>query len=338
MSLLPDDVKRVEADDTAYLDAARAEALFWQERNVGFLEGVEQQGGDSVIELYTNERFTGDAATPWYATIPRTGSYKRALFLGTSGMAQDAHLLTNLPDLHVTICDISAGSLERWQSVLGAKFPGRVDTLVADLNFAEFEENAYDLIVSSSTLHHVINLEHAGAQINRALTADGRFFFQDYVGESMYRFSDTKKLIFEDLYNRDIARQPGRQPGLIWLNEDRDRYSPFCGIRAGDILDVLASELREIDRRTAGCIVGMLLFVEPADKRAPAKRSVLRKRIVNRLRRAVPAFRRSARASFLSEEYLRELRLADEVFTDAGTLEPFDAFVTYGKRSAGGGS
>ena len=329
---LPDDVKRVDADDPAYLDAARAESLFWQEQDVGFLESIEKQGGDSVIELYTNERFTGDESTPWYATIPRTGSYKRALFLGTSGMAQDAHLLSHLPDLRVTICDISAGSLERWQSVLGAKFPGRVDTLVADLNFAEFEENVYDLIVSSSTLHHVINLEHAGEQINRALTADGRFFMQDYVGESKYRFDAAKKRIFEDLYNRDIARQRGRKPGLIWKNENADERSPFCGIRSGDILDVMAQELVEIERRTASTIIGMLLFAEPADRAAPGKGAILRQRITNRARRLIPALRRSTQTSFLGEAYMRDLRLADEVFSDAGTFLPFDAFVVYGKR------
>lgn len=329
---LPDDIKRVEPDDAVYLEAAAAEARYWQERSIGFLETVEALDPDNDIARYTNERLTGDPRTPWYATIARTGPYRRGLFLGTSGMAQDAYILETNPDLQVTICDISSGSLERWQRVLGEKFPGRVTTKTADLNFAEFEPDAYDLIVSSSTLHHVVNLEHVGEQINHALTAEGRFFLQDYVGESYFKFPEQKKRMFETLYNRDIARQKGRKPGVIWTNEDPERSSPFCGVRAGDILEVMASKLTEIDRRVAGTIFGLMLFAEPQDRGKPSTMSRVRNGVERRLRRRFSMLPKSGKIALLSEEYVQELRLVDSVLSDAGVFKPFDGFATYGKR------
>ena len=36
------------------------------------------------------------------------------------------------------------------------------------------------MIVSSSTIHHVTNLEYLACQINRALTPGGHFFLTDH--------------------------------------------------------------------------------------------------------------------------------------------------------------
>ncbi len=44
--------------------------------------------------------------------------------------------------------------------------------------------STYDLIVSSSTLQHLINVEHAAAQMNRVLTPGGYVFPDDLVGDS----------------------------------------------------------------------------------------------------------------------------------------------------------
>jgi SAM-dependent methyltransferase len=333
MTNLPDGVQRVEANDPRYLEAAASEARFWEERSAGFLETVESDGGESIIDRYTNRRFTGDPARRWYETIAEKGNFGRGLFLGTSGLAQDARILEQNPNLRVTICDISAGSLERWKITLDRRFPGRIQTLHTDLNFAAFEEDSYDLVVSSSTLHHVVNLEHTAAAIHRALTKEGLFFVQDYVGESRFRFSETKKRLFESVYNRDIARHPGRRTGLKWINEDSTNFSPFCGIRSEAILGVLASELQQVERHVAGAISGLLLYAIPTDGVRISRLARLRQRIEAGLLSRAPFMRRVLSDSVLDATFLRELLLLDEIASDAELVAPFNAFAVYAKRT-----
>ena len=189
------------------------------------------------IDLYINERFTGDRRVRWHDTIARRKTFRRGLMLGTTALKLEADILKTNPSLHLTFVDLSDGPLRRRVEVLGQRFPGRVATSVADLNFIELPADAYDLVVSASTLHHVTNLEYLGYQINRTLTADGWFFLHDYVGEPRCTPSPAKKQVFEVIYTRDILRQPGRQPGLLW--SDESDLSPFCGVRSHDILGAL---------------------------------------------------------------------------------------------------
>lgn len=319
--------------DPEYERLAAEEAEFWRTQSGGFLERVERDAVDSPFERYTNRRFTDDERTPWYEMIPRYGAFKRGLALGTSGMAQDARILEANRGLQMTFSDISAGSLERWDETLGRRFPGRVHTQAADLNFAELPESSYDLIVSSSTLHHVVNLEHVATQINRALTPDGTFFMQDYCAESYFLFDERKKRIFEELFNRDIARQPGRKPGVVWINDRREGRSPFCAIRSSDILRTLGERLELRRLRTAATISGLLIFCMPADGSTIGRRELRLRRILDRARRLTPILRRFASPPILNREFVEELLVADEVICDADIFLPANAFAVYGKKA-----
>jgi len=315
----------VAADDPAYARMARREAAYWARSTAGVLETAEL-GLPSPVDRYTNRRFTGDESIAWYEALPRYGDFRRGLVLGTSAMGQDACILETNPGLHLTFCDISPASLERWQRDLGAKFPGRVQTKVVDLNFASFEPAAYDLIVSSSTLHHVMNLESLAGEIDRALRPQGLFFLQDYVGETRFRFDRRKKCIFEALYDRDVARRPGHRPGLRWLNEDDGARSPFCGIRSGDILRVLSERLECIDLHTAGAIAGLMLYAQPLH------RPPIFQRLARRFSRIAGRPGAIAPAPPVDDAFLRELLAVDEAVCDADVLLPYNAFAVYRGR------
>ena len=147
-------------------------------------------------------------------------------------------------------------------AILGARFPGRVATRCADLNFAELERDAYDVIVSSSSLHHVTNLEHLAWQINAVLASDGWFFLNDYVGEPRFQFASAKR-VFESVHDREVARTPGRSPGCCWM--DASDLSPFCGVRSYEVLSVLRAYLQEVEVRTAAPLTVALMRSKPAD-------------------------------------------------------------------------
>ena len=324
----------VSADDPEYLRLSSLEAKFWSARNAGFLESVEQ-AGEALFDRYTNRRFTGDESTYWYETIAARGPFRRGLALGTAALGQDGRILESNPELHLTFCDIAGGSLRRWQRVLERRFPGRVDTRVVDLNFVELEQDAYDVIISSSTMHHVVNLERVAEQINRALASGGLFFLQDYVGESRYNFDPRRKCIFEAIYNRDVARRPGQRPGLVWSNDDKSQFSPFCGIRSGDILRVMADHLDPVEEHCSGAIVALMLYARPIDLPAALRpswfsRSLLR--VKHRLSRLLHTRPREGQSALIDPDFERELEQVDEIISDTGVLSPLNAFAVYRKR------
>jgi|CXWL01.1.fsa_nt_gi SAM-dependent methyltransferase len=331
------DIFRVRPDDEEYLVRARAEAEYWARSNAPGLSDAAAGAGGGLGQSHYNRRYTGDGSVHWFETIARYGEFRKGLVLGAGGITQEARILETNPSLDLTVLDISAGALASREEELASRFPGRVATGVADFNFIDLPEAAYDLIVSSSAIHHVMNLEHLAYQVNRALTPDGYFFLDDYVGESLRRFTPEKKLAFELIYNRELTRQGRRPSSLEWSNGD-DRSSPFCGVRSAEILSIFRTYLREVDVRTAGALWYPLLFAR--DVRPPPPQS-LRWRIVR-----IPGIRKVSRwigrhqtkssEWFFNPIYIQQLLDVSDRLTDAGELLPTNAFAVYQKdRGAG---
>jgi len=318
---------RVTADDPEYRRLAAAEAAYWQQVHPLSLEATEREFSDGPVDRYVNTRFTGDPRTDWVATIPRWGRFRRAVLLGASSPRRETRVLELNPEVHVTLIDISAGAAERRAAALAKRFPGRVDPRTADLNFLELVPERYDLIVSSSTIHHVTNLEYLAAQINRALTPDGFFFLEDYVGEERFNFSEPKRRLFEMIYNRDLARQRGRRPGLIWL--DASDLSPFCGVRSHETLDVFRSYLDEVQLRTASALTLPMTRTRPVDYDEMVQRLPRYKVVYAMLARKLGI----RRQILVGQEFLDELTLVGDAACEAGLLRPGIAFAVYRKRS-----
>jgi SAM-dependent methyltransferase len=327
------DLLRVPPDDPEYLRLAAAEAEYWNGPVPFALEALEERFSEGPVDRYTNERFTGDRAVGWHETIARHGPFRRGLVLGLSALRTEGRILATNPGLHLTFVDLSAGSLARRSEILGARFPGRVATRCADLNFTELERDAYDVIVSSSSLHHVTNLEHLAWQINAALAPEGRFFLNDYVGEPRFQFADVKRRVFEAVHDREIARTPGRRPGCCFM--DPSDLSPFCGVRSDEVLPVLRTYLEEAELRMAAALTVALMRSKPADG-ATVPPPGLGRRVTDAVARGVLAVlgRLPAVRVPVSKQLLDELMLTGDVLTDAGLILPGTAFAIYRKRAA----
>ena len=319
---------RVTADDPEYLRQAAAEAAFWEQVHPLGLEASEDAYVEGPVEQYVNERFTGDRSTDWVATIPRWGTFTRGMFLGASSPRRERRVLEMNPDVRMTLIDISPGAVERRVSALAARFGDRISPATADLNFLELPSERYDLIVSSSTIHHVTNLEHLAFQIDRALTPDGFFFLEDYVGERRCGASPMKRRLFEMIYEREVSRHPGKKPGLTWI--DTSDLSPFCGVRSDETLTVFRQHLprgRGADRCGPDGAHGPDSY--PRSRRRA--RELPRWRIHWALLKRRLGIRRGI---MIDPQYLAELRLVGDVLTDAGVLLPGVAFAVYRKRRA----
>jgi SAM-dependent methyltransferase len=234
--------------------------------------------------------------------------------------------------------DISAGSLERRQSELAPQFPGRVSVERADLNFAVLPEQAYDVIVSSGTLHHLINIEHAAHQLKRALRPGGHLFVQDYVMEDRLQFSPTRRAIFEVLIARGKARGDLPHSTTVrWPAPDDPELSPFEAIRAEDTLAVLDGTLERISMNGSGALTFLLILLRTDDADARRFDNVgqhMRREAPYSLRRRVRAALGRERRPAMSQRFQKELLLMDSVCIDSDLLTPANVFAVYRRPAA----
>jgi SAM-dependent methyltransferase/LPS sulfotransferase NodH len=114
---------------------------------------------------------------------------------------------------------------------------------VADLNFVEFPEKTFDLVVAQTSLHHVLFLERVAEQVWRSLKSDGYFWIHDFIGETQGQH-DPKRL---SIMNRILEILPekfrknkitGRLIAEIKRPEPGHLASPFEAIRSGEIVPV----------------------------------------------------------------------------------------------------
>lgn len=330
---------RVRSDDPDYQRQSAAEAAFWRAIHPDGMEAMERLQLPGPIDRYINRRFTGDQHTPWYHHFGRGRTFRRGACLGTSSLTIEAGILTSNPALHLTFFELSAGAAERRQTALGSRFPGRVATQVADLNFLTLPRRGFDLIVSSSTVHHVTNLEHLAWQINDALTDEGYCFLEDYVGEPRFQFSGEKQRVYREIFNRDRARRGAPPSDLVWL-DDSD-LSPFCGVRSDQILEVFRTYLLEKDVRTAGALTVPILRSRPEHDGSESPwagdrwvRSGARWRLLRDVVRSRLLRRRPSSQGLLADSFLDDLYHFGDVLTAAGLLRPGLAFATYQRRGA----
>ena len=323
------------ARDEDYLRVVREEADFWDRHP----EEVFPVSGPPKLQAYYDERFTGDPRTDWHEIIPRYGQFRRGCALGCGSERVERQILAQNPSLHLTFYDISRAALSRRLSHFQSEFPGRVDIRQEDLNFALLPENAYDLIVSHSCMHHIVNLEHAAFQANRALTPDGLFFLRDFVAESRLQFCDVKKRVFDAVA---YATGPRRAAPLAyeWPSLEPWTYSPFETVRSGDILEVFRTYLEEVELRVAGALATLIMFARPPSPTPPQGRPRLPRRLASAITRwwHAPGWvqrRRQARLVsrlFESQQCGDLLIILDRIVSEAGCLKPALACAVYRKR------
>ena len=332
---------RVTADDPEYQRQLAAEIAFW--RTSLLFADAWQSAAMGPLKVYENERLGGDAQTRWYDVPARYGPFERGLIIGAGGMASERRIRETNGTTHLTYCDADANALDRRTSEFGGRYAGLTDALEVDLNFAAFPPDTYDVIIASSTLHHLINLEHVAGQINRALAPGGYFFMYDFVGPTRFRFPPEQRRAFEVIYERERARRPhDTLPAVQWADFDSGEYSPFEAVRSGEILEVLRGALDEAEVRVKGTVIDLLLFagLTPDTLGAQPARDIGRwTKLRSKLRlggASDPGGRAAHRLiweTMLSSQCLRELALADAVLCDSGIAQPLTAFGIYRKRS-----
>ncbi|MGH7787779.1 MAG: methyltransferase domain-containing protein, partial [Candidatus Binatia bacterium] len=136
----------------------------------------------------------------------------------------------------------------------------RVRFIRADLNFPRFRAAHYDVIWSSNTLHHVVNLERLFGCVADALRPGGLFVVHDYIGEARLQFSPHRLARI----NRLLAEVPAhlRRGSGPLTAPPLDQLSPFCGVRPDEIVPLAEARFDVLHRGIAGRLFPMLLLVD----------------------------------------------------------------------------
>jgi SAM-dependent methyltransferase len=151
---------------------------------------------------------------------------------------------------------------ERMRISLG--IPGQFR--VADVNTATLPRATYDLIFSSHSLHHFVELEHVMAEAHDALTADGLFILEEFVGPTQFQWTDEQI----DLVRSLMTLLPESLRMLRWeavkpyegrpAVEDVVAASPFESIRSAEIVPLFRQFFRVVELRSLGGTIQHLLY------------------------------------------------------------------------------
>lgn len=151
---------------------------------------------DADVERFSNLE-TGQSATidsplamelVAQAAIATTPHAKHVLDVGCGAGNYVLRLLQDLPDLDVTLIDLSLPMLERARERVGKATSGEIITLQGDIRELEWEDDTFDVIVAASVLHHLRGEEEWRAvftKFARILRPGGSVWIFDLVDSSI---------------------------------------------------------------------------------------------------------------------------------------------------------
>lgn len=247
-------------------------------RSVVYPYAIEQEARYWGMATYEKERdcgdaptsnlaFTGDPQLTWREDLMRRGPYRTAAVLGCDEVRHDLAWLRGGASKRLDIYEVSPLVIGQVRAAFAALDPqspallNRARFIRTDLNVAELPAERYDVVWSSGCLHHILELEHLFAQVERALRPGGLFAFHEYVGESRRRY-DPRRL---ELVRRALAEIPSRfylgAPSTIGP-PSADDMSPFCAIRSADVLPLARQRFDPVHIGAGGGLFPLGLFLD----------------------------------------------------------------------------
>jgi SAM-dependent methyltransferase len=137
---------------------------------------------------------------------------------------------------------------------------------VADCNDLSLERGRYDLIVSSHSFHHFLELEAIMDEVRRALSPRGLFILEEYVGPTQFQWTDNQM----DATRTLTALLPERFRLLPWgaikpyegrpAAQDVAAASPFESIRSAEIAPLFACNFEVVHQKNLGGTIQHLLY------------------------------------------------------------------------------
>ncbi|HEX8252642.1 MAG TPA: class I SAM-dependent methyltransferase [Thermoanaerobaculia bacterium] len=235
---------------------------------------------NTAVLMHLNERATGDPARDWLSSWAHrwfAGDALRVLVLGC-GEGWLERALAEWPFVaHIDAVDFAEHAVARARGL--ARGIAKIEYGVVDLNRDELPANAYDVVVAHSVLHHVENLEHAYAQIERTMRPNATLVVNEYVGPNRFQYSDDVLAIINALLR--CLPPELRRPYAVRTRPTVDEMiasDPTEAVRAEEVLGVMEQRFEVLERKTlGGAILQHLLYdiVQNFRFEVPRERSLL---------------------------------------------------------------
>jgi SAM-dependent methyltransferase len=230
---------------------------------------------NTAVQMYLNERATGDPARDWLSSWAHrwfVGDGLRVLVLGC-GEGWLERALAEWPFVgRIDAVDWAEHAIARAREA-GRHLP-KIHYGVVDLNRDTLPENTYDVVVAHSVLHHVENLEHAYAQIDSAMKPNATLIVNEYVGPNRFQFSDDVAGIMNALLRCVAPGETRRRP----TTEEMIASDPTEAVRAEEVLPLAERRFELLERKNiGGTLLQHLLFgiVQNFRFDVPRERSLL---------------------------------------------------------------
>jgi SAM-dependent methyltransferase len=255
------------SDDAAYRALLAAEGKKWGDHLKIEASGEWNSWLDHpLIAAHYRERALVDGLTwPAFVRRQRGGPAQRSLDLGCGAGARSFSVYDEGAALALEGHDISAERIAQAEQVRQARgIPGGF--AVADGNAAELPAGRYGLIFSCHSFHHFLRLEHIMEQVHRALTPEGFFVLEEYVGPTQFQWTDEQIALVRAL----MALVPERLRRLRWdavkTHEGRPTpaevaaVSPFESIRSAEIYPLFQQHFEVVMVRNLGGTLQHLFY------------------------------------------------------------------------------
>lgn len=218
-----------------------------------------------VLEHYA-ERGLIDGL-PWESWVAKKlgRPARRSLDLGCGSGLKSVAVFRAGSTLEADGIDVSEDRIaegERTRATIA--MPGRFQ--VADVNACRLTPHAYDLIFSSHSFHHFLELEHVMAEVHEALTPGGLFVLEEFVGPTQFQWTDQQIDIVRSL----MALLPEEYRMLRWnavkpyegrpTVADVVAASPFESIRSAEIEPLFRKHFEIVEIRLLGGTIQHLLY------------------------------------------------------------------------------
>jgi SAM-dependent methyltransferase len=229
---------------------------------------------NTAVLMHLNERATGDPACDWLSSWAHrwfVGDRLRVLVLGC-GEGWLERAVAQWPFVaHIDAVDFAEEAVARAREA--ARDIPKIHYGVVDLNRDELPRDAYDVVVAHSVLHHVENLEHAFAQLERTMRPNATLIVNEYVGPNRFQYSDDVLSIMNTLL-ACIGQPPKSRPTV----DEMLANDPTEAVRSDELLAFLARHFEVLERKNiGGTILQHLLYETVREFRfeVPRERAVL---------------------------------------------------------------
>jgi SAM-dependent methyltransferase len=226
----------------------------------------------TAVLMHINERATGDPAREWLGSWAHryfVGDHIRVLVLGCGEGWLERGIASWSCVEHIDAVDLAEEAVERARQKARELGLEKIDYGIVDLNSGRLPEKKYDVVIAHSILHHVENLEHAYAEIDRVMDADATLIINEYIGPNRFQFSDDVLAIINDLMRclpprlRHSALEPRtyevRERATVAMMIAND---PSEAVRAEEIVPFTERQFEILDTRPIGGTILMHLLYD----------------------------------------------------------------------------